>query len=93
VKLEAISLLRFMPAAAADMGDVTREELRQAEQGQWSAKLGRVDDLRRGLPRCEDDVDTEEALGADVPGFDVVLAVGEADDADGPVVELRFSGS
>ena len=91
MNLEAISLLRFMPAAAADLGDVTREEMRRADQGKWCAKLGVKDDLRAGLPRCEDDVDTEEARRADVPGFDVVLPAGEADDSEGPVVELSFS--
>jgi hypothetical protein len=45
MKLEAISLIRFLPAGAADVG-VSREALRAADAGAWSAPGGQRDDVR-----------------------------------------------
>ena len=98
VSLEAISLLRFLPAAAADLGDVSREEMRRANQGKWSARLGRKDDLRDSLappelePELKPEPETEEC--AELDGYDRFLPAPEASPVPGePVIELRFSGS
>ncbi len=48
-KLEAFSLMRMLPPRAAQVGDVTREELRQAELGTWTAACGRKDDVGAAL--------------------------------------------
>jgi hypothetical protein len=88
VKLEAISLMRLLPAGAADLGDVTREELREASHGEWSALLGRKDDLRDGLAPADAPTEECEVL----PGYDTVVPLAEAQVKENePVIELRFS--
>lgn len=74
-RLEAISLLRFLPPGAADVGEgITREDLRAEGVGVWSDPCGRVDDLR---PIFED--------------FDEVLHVAAEEPKAGErVIELRF---
>ncbi|GEM_PF-2862729 len=91
MNLEAISLLRFLPAGAADMGDVTREEMRQAGAGRWSAPLRRADDMRPALEApVEDEPATEERAG-DLPGYDRVLPLDDGEpDERAPVVMLSF---
>ena len=39
-KLEAYSLMRILPAEGAKVGDITRQELRDAELGTWVAPCG-----------------------------------------------------
>jgi hypothetical protein len=86
-KLEAISLMRFLPAGAANMGEgVTREQLREAGLGRWSAPCGRTDDVRSA---------EERAAAAGLEGYDVVLPqpedASEAPTAPGgPVIRIRF---
>lgn len=91
VKLEAISLLRFLPPRAAKIGDeVTRQDLRDAGYGPWAAGGGRTDDLRAdALPTADDDV---PELGLE--DYDQILpAEPHEPDSDEPVIVLRFSGS
>lgn len=44
MKLEAISLFRILPAGAAEIG-VSRQEMREAGVGSWSAGGGQRDDV------------------------------------------------
>lgn len=46
MKLEAVSLFRILPAGAAELG-VSREEMREAGVGAWSAGGGQQDDVSR----------------------------------------------
>ena len=45
MKLEAISLVRILPAGGANVGDVSRDELRGAEVGKWAARVEARDDV------------------------------------------------
>jgi len=45
VKLEAISLVRILPAGQANVGDVTRDQLRENEVGRWAARVPTRDDV------------------------------------------------
>lgn len=88
MNLEAISLLRILPAGGADLGEATREDMRQADVGKWSDPCGRQDDLRETMAAADAPTEEHEAL----PGFDAVVPLGEADARpQEPVVELRFS--
>lgn len=100
-KLETFSLMRMLPPGAADMGDVTRDELRDRDLGTWSAPCGRTDDVAAALVPGPDPArasarppssDRDPRLMED---FDEVLPHGERDETaeQGPVIELRFSGS
>lgn len=82
--------MRFMPPGAANIGEgVTRQQLRDAGLGAWSASCGRTDDVSaiQGRPPAQDDAplfeDFDEVLPAD--------AVEALDDE--PRIELRFSGT
>lgn len=76
-RLEAISMLRFLPTDPASWGqEVGREELRAAGLGDWSAAGGARDDLRAAGGLADYD---EPILAGDDPP-----ARGER------VVELRF---
>lgn len=79
-KLEAIGLMRLLPAGAAHLGEgVTREHVRQAGMGPWSAQLDQREDLRGVLPPPELD------------GYDVVLPMEDEDDIPTEdAVVLRF---
>ncbi len=94
MNLEVISLFRFLPAAGAELGDVTREELREADMGQWSHPCGRHDDLQAGLapPGPDDPTEEQEASPTELRGYDIVLPL--EDDGSSmhePLIELRFS--
>jgi len=74
-KLEAISLMRLLPAGAAAIGEgVTRDQLREAGLGAWSAPCGRKDDLR---------TEAERAEAAELEGYDIVLPQPE-DESEAP---------
>ncbi len=89
---EAASMLRFMPAGTADLGEATRDELREADLGCWSDDTRRTDDLRGGLALEEEDTELIEC--PELAGFDVVRPLeDEAPQTEGPVLELRFSGA
>ena len=91
MNLEVISLFRFLPAAGADMGDVSREELREADMGQWSHSCGRRDDLQEGLGP-DDPTEEHVPTPAELSGFDIVLPLAEPDPVENePRIELRFS--
>jgi hypothetical protein len=46
VKQEAISLMRFLPPGAADLGEeVTRDDMRAAGIGEWSGRVTHRDDV------------------------------------------------
>lgn len=45
MKLEAISLVRILPAGKANVGNVTRDELRDSEVGKWAAQVPARDDV------------------------------------------------
>ncbi len=75
-RLEAISLLRFLPPGTADLGELSRAEMREAGLGAWSAPLHAREDTRPpdGLH------DYDEVL----PAEPAAPAPGER------VIELRF---
>ena len=89
-KLEAVSLMRLLPAGAADLGDgVTREQLREAGLGAWSTRCGRRDDVSAA---------TVDAPDPGLEDYDAVLPqpedTSEAPTAPGgPVVRMQFSAS
>lgn len=76
-RLEAISMLRFLPTDPSSWGqEVGREELRAAGLGDWSAAGGMRDDLR--------------AVGG-LADYDEPILAGDDPPARGErVVELRF---
>ena len=86
-KLEAISLMRFLPAGAAQLGEgVTRDQMREAGLGAWSAPCERKDDLR---------TDSERAADAGLEGYDIVLQQPEDEseiptEPGGSVFRVRF---
>lgn len=45
MKLEALAFVRILPPGAADVGDVSREDLRDAGAGTWSARVAHRDDV------------------------------------------------
>ena len=84
-KLEAFSLMRMLPPGAAQVGDVTRQELRDADLGSWVAPCGRTDDLSALVepaasspeePRLMEDFDEvlpKEPAAAKVEGTVVIM--------------------
>ena len=87
MKLEAISLMKILPSGAADVGGVTRQQLRDAGVGRWSAQCESVDDLRDAFDAPEPD--TEIVPCPELEGYDQPTRVEGEDKAQG-VVELRF---
>jgi len=88
-KLEAYSLMRILPAEGAKVGDITRQELRDAELGTWVAPCGRSDDLRdvQG-PRPSSPEDPRAMHDFDTP---LPMDPRRADDhADDRVIVLSF---
>lgn len=87
-KLETFSLMRMLPAGAADMGDVTREELRERDLGAWSAPSGRIDDVRA----VQGAVVSSPQDPRTMADFDEVLPLEERDAAADRerVIELSF---
>lgn len=79
-KLEAIGLMRLLPAGATHLGEgITREHMREAELGGWSARVPGREDLRADLPPPELD------------GYDVVLPLEDEDDLPTEeAIVLRF---
>lgn len=57
MKREALGLFRILPAGAANVGDVSREELREAGVGRWSLQDVSSDDLTDVLPPMEGEYD------------------------------------
>ena len=86
MKLEAISLMKLLPAGAADVGGVTRQQLRDAGVGQWSAQCEAVDDLRAAIDGPEPDTEIVEC--PELEGYDRPTRIVDAKDE---VVELRLA--
>ncbi len=107
MKLEAISLVRILPAGAAQVGaDVTRDQLRAAEVGSWAATElgdGARDDVgpllgaqAGSVPtagvRAPDPVDPPEPRSLD--DYDRPLPLGDQAPRKGErVVVMRFGTS
>ena len=84
MKLEAISLIRFLPAGAADIG-VRRDVLRESGAGAWSAPGGQRDDLR-GLTD-----DRAPPAQCELADYDPVVPLDDRAAAKGErVLVLRF---
>lgn len=78
MKTDALAFFRILPAGAADVGDVSREELREAGAGDWTMKGGiEREDLGDLFPELTD--------------FEVLNEAPEKLDPD--AIELRFRES
>jgi hypothetical protein len=85
VKQEAIALVRFLPAGAADLGpEVTRDELREAGIGGWSGKVTHRDDVSCVFGPAERPPELPPEFEYVVPTTD------EAPKATERVVRMRF---
>lgn len=88
MKQEALAFIKILPAGAADIGpDVSREELREAGVGAWSASVTHRDDVG-----CLFDPEELAERPAELPPeFDyVVPTTDEAPAASERTIRLRF---
>jgi hypothetical protein len=96
LKLEALAFVKMLPPRAVDIGpDVTRDELRAAGVGAWSAEVQFRDDARC-VPAVLDAADRAPAERKALPelsDFDEVIPTAERDTKKGEVVTVLRFGS